>query len=305
VIFKNLILKAQRLLHLGMQGETHPQRSIARLQEAWGKADEYKKTHTLTAQEREILDMAILANVSKPYSASDDYFESALATLQRFRAEQAELRARPVKAVAILSEDRWQPDWRQERRLALLFQPKDAPFGSAIEEVRFPRPWPNRLDLVNRASDLAADANDRPWNSLFMVSIYRRGALAQWKGSAFDLRESNRAMELKGGAFTIHTTISADIHLACTAYDHLKERLEAAGRDKGETDRLLLACGFAAGNIAIPRRRPIKFDEKISNPVVVDQETPRTWFEIIRVAETEPSPGPVRIEIVERWMAVE
>jgi hypothetical protein len=308
VIFENLILKAKRLLRLGAQADTHPQQSIARLQEAWRKADDYKKSHALTGQEQAIFDMAVLANVSKPYSPSDDYFEDALAKLQEFRTQQAELLARPVKSVTIVSEDRWQPEWRQERRLGVLFEPRirggDTDFGPAIEEVLSSR-WPNRVELVSQASDFAADANERPWSALFRVVIYRRGALAQWKGSAFNVRESNRAMELKGGAFTTHTTVDATIHLASMAYDHLTERLEAAGREKPETDRLLLACGFAAGNIAIPRGRPIKFDEKISDPVVIDQETPRTWFEIVRVAETEPREGPVRMTSLERWMAIE
>jgi hypothetical protein len=136
-------------LHLDVQVETHPQQSIARLQEAWRKADEYKKTHALSAQEESVFDLAILSNVRNSYSHSDDYFESALATLWQFRAEQAELRARPVKTVAVA------------------------------------------------------------------------------------------------------------------------------------------------------------FNEKISNPVVIEKETPRIWFEIVRVAETEPRNGPTRMESVERWMAVE
>jgi hypothetical protein len=305
--FEGLMLKAKRLLHLGMQAETHPQQSIARFQEAWRKADEYKKTHTLSAQEESVFDLAILSNVRNPYSHSDDYFESALATLRQFRAERAELRARPVKTVAFLSEDNWRPDWRREHRLTLLFEPlieEDHPFGPKISPVLIPR-WSNRLALVGQGSDFATDADEWRLNALDRIEIWRRGALAQWKGSAFELRESNEAMELKGGAFTTHTIVYASINLACMTFDHLKERLEAAAREKPETDRLLLACGFVAGNVAIPRQRPVAFNEKIANPTAIEKETPRIWFEIVRVAETEPRHGPTRMESVERWMAVE
>src|SRR5262245_46922646 len=145
--FEGLLLKAKRLLHLGMQAETHPQQSIARLQEAWRRADEYKKTHPLSAQEEAVFDLAILSNVRDPYSRSDDYFESALATLRQFRAEQAELRAQPVKGVEIVSEDNWRLDWRRERRLALLFEPlieEDACGMPPIKQVWLLR-WPNLL----------------------------------------------------------------------------------------------------------------------------------------------------------------
>src|SRR5262249_2396415 len=153
--------------------------------------------------------------------------------------QQAELRARPVKTVAFLSEDNWRLDWRRERRLALLFEPliEADPWGvPSIKQVWLPR-WPNRLDFVGQAFDFAIDTDEWRCNALDRIGIERRGALAQWECSAFELRESNDAMELKGGAYTTHTTVGASINLACMTFDHLKERLEAAVRDKPETDR--------------------------------------------------------------------
>lgn len=309
---EGLILKAKRLLHLGAQGETHPQQSIARLQEAWRKAGEYKKDHALNAQEEAIFDTAILANVRHRYSHSLDYFESALATLRQFRAQQAKLRARPVKRVAVLPEGDWRPDWRQERRLALLFEPEieeDWSGTPAIKPVFLPR-WPNRLDLIAQASDFSDDADGWRPNALDSISIYRRGELAQWQGSSFSIRESNDARELGLQYYSPNTSVDASITLAAITFDHLRERLEGAAREKPETDRLLLACGFMtgsslAGNIAIPRPRPVERNEKIPDPVVIEQETPRTWFEIVRAADTEPHTGPMKMESLERWMAVE
>ena len=145
----------------------------------------------------------------------------------------------------------------------------------------------------------------RTSNALEIIGVGWLGGPAQWKGSAFELRESDHAMELWGGAYTTYTTGTARIRLACITFDHLKERLEAATREKLETDRLLLACGFMTGNVPIPRQRPVRRGEKILDPIVISQETPRTWLEIVRVAETEPRHGPMRMESLERWMAIE
>jgi hypothetical protein len=262
VNFEDLILKAKRLLHFGTQVETHPRQSIARLQEAWRKADEHKKD---------------------------------------------ELRARPVKRVAILPEGDWRPDWRQERRLALLFEPEieeDWSGTPAIKPVFLPR-WPNRLDLIAQASDFSDDADGWRPNALDRISIYRRGELAQWQGSFFSIRESNDARELGLQYYSPNTPVDASITLAAITFDHLRQRLEAAAREKPETDRLLLACGFMAGNIAIPRAKPVGRHEKIPDPVVIEQETPRIWLEIVRAADTAPRSGAMKMESLERWMAVE
>ena len=103
-----------------------------------------------------------------------------------------------MKAVEILSEDRWQPDWHHERRLALLFEPSirevDPWGGQLIEQYWLPN-WPNRLDLVGQAADFCADADKSRSNALDGIIIERLG-----DGSAFDLCEINEARELWGGA---------------------------------------------------------------------------------------------------------
>jgi hypothetical protein len=320
----DLMLKARQLLHPASQVQMRAQQRIARLEKAWEQADEYRKSNPLDPQEAAIFDIALLSHVRR-YSGSDehfeialttlardldqpslDYFETALAALRQFRVQRAERRARPVKQVTILPEADWQLDWRQERRLALLFEPEIAEsWGApAINQIWLPR-WPNRLALVAQASDFASEADARPSNALDSIAITRCDELHQWRGSSFSIRESDDARELGMQHYSPNTSINANIPLCCTTFDHLRERLEAAARGKRETDRLLLACGFAGSDIVIPRPRPIGRHEKIRNPIVIAQETPRIWFEIICVAETEPLSGPVHMERLECWMAVE
>ena len=193
-----------------------------------------------------------------------------------------------MKAVEVLSEDRWASEWRQERRLALLFEPlirEDAWGGQLIEEVLLPR-WPNRLDLVNQAVDFVVDTGEWRWNELDQITIQRLAG-----PSAFHLCEINEARELGGGTYSAQTPVFASLRLAPITFDHLKDRLQSALLGKAETDRLLLACGFAAGNVAIPRPRPVKGHEKLPNPVTVSRDAPRIWFEIARAPDTESRRG--------------
>jgi hypothetical protein len=214
-----------------------------------------------------------------------------------------------MKAVEILSEDRWQPDWHQERRLALLFEPsirEEDPWGGQLIEQFWLPHWPNRLDLVSQAADFCADVDKWRSNELNGIVIWRLGGIDQWEGSAFNLCEINEARELGGGAYSTHTPVFASIRLASITFDHLKERLQFALLEKPESDRLLLACGFmAGGDIAIPRPRPVKRDQKLPNAISISRKTPRTWFEIVRATETKSHQGPLEMKSLERWMAIE
>jgi hypothetical protein len=220
-----------------------------------------------------------------------------------WQIQQTELRALFMKAVEILSEDRWQPDWHHEPRLALLFEPSirevDPWGGELIEQFWLPH-WPNRLDLVSQAADFCADADKSRSNALDGIIIERLG-----EGSAFDLCEINEARELWGGAYSTHTPVFVSVRLASITFDHLRERLQFALLEKPKGDRVLLACGFMAGDIAIPRPRPVKRDQKLPNAISIYRKTPRTWFEIVRATENESHQGPLEVKSLERWMAIE
>lgn len=105
--------------------------------------------------------------------------------------------------------------------------------------------------------------------------------------------------------YSSHTTVFASIRLTAITFDHLRERLEAAAIEKPEADRVLLACGFMAGDIAIPRPRPVKPHQKLSNAISVARKTPRIWFEVARASEKKSRWVPLEMKSLGRWMAIE
>jgi hypothetical protein len=212
-----------------------------------------------------------------------------------------------MKVVEFLSEDQWQLDWRQERRLSLLFEPsiEDDPWGRPLIQQFWLPHWPNQLDLASQAADFFTDAEKWRRGDLEGIVIERCGGTDQLEGSAFHLCEINEARELGGGTYSTLTPVFASIRLASMTFDHLKERLQAALLAKPEADRLLLACGFMAGDVAIPRPRPVKRDERLPNPVTISQRAPRIWFEIVHATEARWHQVPLEMKRLECWMAVE
>jgi hypothetical protein len=212
-----------------------------------------------------------------------------------------------MKDVEILSEDQWHVDWLQERRLALLFEPAieaDAWDGPLVKEFWLPH-WPNRLDLVSKAADFCADEDKFRLSDLDEIVIERRGGAAEDEGSAFNLCELNEARELGLQTFSTHTPVFAAIRLTATTFDHLREALQSALLQKPDTDRVLLACGFMAGDIAIPRPRPVKLHQKLPDAISISRKAPRIWFEIVRASEAASRWVPREMTSLKRWMAIE
>jgi hypothetical protein len=212
------------------------------------------------------------------------------------------LPARPAKAARIVPDHDWPADWREERRLVLMFEPRIRPCGQVIEEkLTLPR-MPNRVDVTTRLPELdPSRAAGRP-KELTGVVVEPS---APWDGSRFIIEESSTAQELGLQIVSPDTPVFATVSLAVPAFDYLKDMLQGVLQDDGSTGRILLACGFPTGDIAIPRPRPVQRDERIPNPVAIYRKTPRVWFEIVSVAEPEPGSGQVRMERLARWMAVE
>lgn len=207
---------------------------------------------------------------------------------------------RPAKAARIVPEPDWPADWREERRLVLMFEPGIRPCGKVIEEKRMRLGEPNRLDVAIRLADLA------PWPAAWrpkeLTSVVIEPS-APWDGNRFVINEIPEAQELGLQMVSSHTSVFANVSLVVPAFDYLKDKLQAVFQD--DKARILLACGFPTGDIAIPRPRPVQRDERIPNPVAIYQKTPRVWFEIATFAEPEPGSAEVRMESLARWMAVE
>jgi hypothetical protein len=66
-----------------------------------------------------------------------------------------------------------------------------------------------------------------------------------------------------------------------------------------------LACGFIAGDIPIPRPRPVKPHQKLPNAISIAWKAPRICFEIARASETKSRWVPLEMKSLGRWMAIE
>jgi hypothetical protein len=207
---------------------------------------------------------------------------------------------RPAKAARIVPEHDWPADWREERRLVLMFQPRIRPGGEVIEEILTLPRVRTRLDVTTGLPDLDLAA----WRPKELTGVTISPS-ARWDGSRFAITEDFTAQELGLGMVSPHTPVFGSVSLVVPAFAYLKDKLEGVLQGDDETDRIVLACGFPSGDIAIPRPRPVQRDERIPNPVAIHRKTPRVWFEIMSFAETEPSAGPLRTDSLARWMAVE
>ena len=165
----------------------------------------------------------------------------------------------------------------------LMFEPRIRPCGKVIEEILTTLPCvPNRLDVATRLADLDPSAAWRP-KELTGVTIEPS---RPWDGSRFVIEEIPEAQELGLQMVSPNTSVFATVQLAVPAFDYLKDKLQAVLQDDGRTGRILLACGFPTGDIAIPRPRPVQRDERLPNPVAIYRKTPRVWFEIVSVRRT-------------------
>jgi hypothetical protein len=213
------------------------------------------------------------------------------------------LPARPAKAARIVPEHDWSADWREERRLVLMFEPR---IGRGQECTIIEEEWssrvPNRIDVTSRLADLDPRPAARQQSELTSVVIERS---APWDGSRFVIEEIPTAQELGLQIYSLNTPIFAAVSLVVPAFDHMLNKIQSVLGDDSRMGRIVLACGFPTEEITVPRSRPVQRDERIPNPVAIYRTTPRVWFEIVSVAESETASGDAHMESLARWMAVE
>ena len=77
------------------------------------------------------------------------------------------------------------------------------------------------------------------------------------------------------------------------------------GDDEGLTLAQEFVSVFEAAGWDHHGEAGVSIQEWPRDPVGIDQDTPRIWFEILRVAETESRTRSMQMESLERWMAVE
>lgn len=297
-----LVNKSVGLFHFG-------QRNRGRLSSAWDYFEKYCIVARLSGEERAFFERDFRARLGNASIEPHNALTEALTALEKFQAEVAERKARelasrPALKVAFLDECEWERGWIDEQRLTILIIPKiDKGFGSVSIKERLLPPGPriNQLRIVSRISEFDLDktyTSDDLWHPTIS-----RGP--HWAPNKVYLSESNDAVELGMQCYSRKTEISTNVPLNSAVFDFLKEKLDRLNLDASESDTLLLACGLPVPTGKIPRSRPIKWPQKIPDPVRLTVEPRRMSFEIARLrGPNRDAEGPQAVTLA-RWMAVE
>jgi hypothetical protein len=296
----------QRILGIGLQGQTHPKEALHRLKVANAKSAFFKLQNELTSQEEMIFDGAILHQLTKRYSDDEDYFEAALAELRVFQAKQSELRGRPEKEVNFVLHQEWPEFWNDERCLTLIFRPE---LDEHKEYQHIKEDWSsadkNKLGIVANFSDFTINFGDYCKCDVNYIEIYGRSTPYQWRGSGIEILESDCAEQFSGQSFSSSTSLSANQYLARQTYLFLVSQLKSPAIINSGAKYILLVCAFPGLVGRVPRRRPVKPNERVRNPDHIKADTKRIRFELVGVFESQTEPVSHRVEYLARWMAVE
>lgn len=162
-------------------------------------------------------------------------------------------------------------------------------------------PLINQLRVVGRITEFDLDTTLTSAD-LWYPTISRG---PHWAPSKVYLSESNEAVELGMQCYSRKTEISTSVPLNSIVFDFLKEKIDSLGLDTSEADTLLLACGFPVPAGKIPRSRPIKWPQKIPDPISLTVEPRRMPFEIARLRGPSRDAEGSQVVTLARWMAVE
>lgn len=278
-----------------------------RLSSAWDDFEKYCFVVNLSDEGRTFLECEFRARLKNKTIGPHRALAEALTALEKFRAEVAEkeakeLASRPALNVAFFDESEWEREWLDEQRLTILIMPEiDKRFSSNSITEHLIIPLINQLRIVSRISEFELYNKFSP-NELWGPTILKG---PHWAHSMIYLRESNEAVELGMQCYSRKTEISTSVSLNSAVFDFLREKLDRLRPDTSEVDTLLLACGFPVPTGKIPRSRPIKWPQKISNPASLTAEPRRMSFEIARLRRPNRDAEGPQVVTLARWMVVE
>lgn len=196
-MFDSIFRQAKNLFRKRPQAETHPKETIQRLALARKRYELYKQENGRSNQEEAVFEFALLNQITKPNSATNDYFESALESLKQFQSKQLELRQRPEKEVIFVDCNNWRSNWISERRLTILFRPRiEHNQHSASVEEEWPYDFHNRLGAVSKYSEFEIDWSAYPKKEIDHIEIWGRSEPYQSRGSSVRISESSDAEQL-------------------------------------------------------------------------------------------------------------
>ncbi len=270
-------------------------------------ADALIKKLALSAQEAAILTQVVDTEViflSTPHDAARKGLEELIC----FRSARRKMKGTLELKVTFIPPAQWLEEWRDERRLAIVFEPAMLPSPDGLKppsvEVQSRRFKPDSLALTNRFNDFPQIVKGRP-RGLRHIYFRRLSAPFLWKGSHFKIEEEKTPYDSGRGPVPTVTSIDATGALAAPTYDFLSEQLRAGENPISEGETIWLAISFPFVGDKIPQRRDVGPNGVIPDPNLIKQKAPRLCLQLARVPIAIPWDEPPQPALLGQWMTIE
>lgn len=295
-------------MRLAMKGKDSYPRT---LKEARGTgkslADALIRKLALSAQEAAILTQVVDTEVIFR-TTPRDAVRKGLEELACFRSAQRKMKGSLELRVTFISASEWPEEWRDERRLAVVFEPGMPPSSDGLEppsvDVRLQRFQPNALVLTDHFRDFPQIVGERS-EKLRNIRFRRQNTPFLWKGSHFKIEEEKTPYDSGRGPIPTHTSIDASGALAAPTYDFLLDQLRAGQNLISEGRAIWLALSFPFVGNEIPQRRDVGPNGVAPNPGFIKQNSPRLCLQIAHVPIVKSRHEPPQPIMLGQWMAIE
>jgi hypothetical protein len=293
---------------LAMAGKDSHLRTLQQDRET-GKAlaDALIERLALSAQEAAILTEVVDTEViflATPRAAA----RKGLDELVSFRSAQRRMKGSLELKVTFIAASQWLQEWRQERRLAIVFEPGMPPSSDGLKtpsvEMQARRFQPNSLALTNHFNDFPRTVKGRPV-SLRHIGFQKRSAPFLWKGSHFKIEEEKTPYDSGRGPVPTLTSIDASGALAAPTHDFLSDQLRAGENLISQAETLWLAISVPFGDDKIPQQRDVGPNGVVPDPALIIQNAPRLCLQLARVPIVKPWDETPRPVLLGQWMAIE
>jgi hypothetical protein len=300
-----ILLARMRLAVAGK--DSHPQTLQQARETGKALADALVKKLALSAQEAAILTQVVDTEVIF-LATPRDAVRKGLEELICFRSARRKMKGSLELEVSFVPASQWLEDWRDERRLAIVFEPAIAPSSDSLEppsvDVQLRRFQPNCLALTNHFDDFPRIVKGRP-ESLRHIRFLRRNAPFLWKGSHLKIEEEKAPYGSGRGPVPTLTSIDATGALAAPTYDFLSNQLHAGKNLISEGETIWLAISFPFADDKIPQRRDVGPNGSVPDPGLIVQSAPRLCLQLARVPIARPWDELPQPALLEQWMAIE
>jgi hypothetical protein len=237
-----------------------------------------------------------------------DAVRKGLQELTCFRSARRRMKGSLELKVAVRPASEWLEEWRDERRLAIVFEPATPSSADELEppsiEVQSQRFQPNTLALTNHFNDFPQIVKGRP-EHLRNIRFSRRNAPFLWKGSHLKIEEEKTPYDIGRGPIPTVTSIDATGDLAAPTYDFLSEQLHAGENLISEAETIWLAISFPFVGDKIPQQRDVGPGGVAPYPGLIIQSAPRLCLQLARVPIAKPWDEPPQPALFGQWMAIE